>query len=957
MVIRREGMIWLFVLEQEPKMATFPSFDLMLLKVHQGFGCPTKFSTSQKRAFIDFRQPMDVYVEMKKKIFIEITHALGVEYLDTAEEVLNYLLDMENGYLRVVNNVWTFEADERQILWEVLAWEIVPYLARRVAFVSLGKVLDGGMPGGRFWYLPGVAPGKEEGPLELPVTQVLNWFMDLVGRPLEQVADDISRSSSDNDLGESFLRSFNNWRSGRSTPEISKIEQYFNDGVEIRFDNVFELRAGVDALAQYDDAVRYVNRRGLGERELVHEIPMTAEGRIGSVLNGSASDKEKKYFVECVERRYSKPSMKLVRQRLRMARMFQDGYVALLKYLCPGVSPVCLDYGKNKVMQLVDMYRTLANFTNEAWLKKRDEGEDAENAYFESSLRPHDRLGRYASIMVSLGPLGEKFTHQGLQERFKEMKPGDALEDQFALSFADEDDDSRSLKIAERDIRRLDAITGFAKSVSELQDEMRRGSAWRALQSVDKFDVIYSVAEALCDSLKVRKYALDRLHELAVTDDERTRLLVLELSYLLEGGEKKKSVEWRTRVEMLLAKVDSLSDPGIWKVLLLRLKGLHLVNCNKFDEALRCFKEAFTETGRAGYGSLRGQLARDCFAIQVSNAWLVENNHEIYYRELLRSGLYEKKLSASAGGVGFDPLKGGVPEIQDIARDVYEYFWKEMYRPYVGLHKKGGYGGSDKEFRKLFDAVTNNDESAMLEWYKRNPGKISERMRAVQGDTPLIGLIKTCFGRLEEDKLLDTYGRQLGGMRWLLKGMISFEANRWERLVVRLVGLCKVSDLIVTDFKGQNAFMLAVNANRIEIVKAMLEKGVDPDLKDYRGRAALHECIRMGLSDCARLLIDRGCSVSLTQDSDGLKPIHMAVVFGHADIAQMILSKDPRVIRDMDERRGWTPLEVVQCLLNNDDARRISEDRIRLGEHKPPSRDDLVAVYDVLKAAEKGRIG
>ena len=900
---------------------------------------------------------MDVYVEMKVKIVTEITQALGVEYLDTAEAVLNYLLDMENGYLRVVNNVWTFEADERQILWEVLAWEIVPHLARRVAFASLGKVLDGGMPGGRFWYLPGVAPGKEEGPLELPVTQVLNWFMDLVGRPLEQIADDVSRSSSDNDLGESFLRSFNNWRSGRSTPEISKIEQYFNDGVEIRFDNVFELRAGVDVLAQYDDAVRYVNSRGLGERELVNEIQMTAEGRIGSVLNGSASDKEKKYFVECVERRYSKPSMKLVRQRLRMARMFQDGYVALLKYLCPGVSPVCLDYGKNKVMQLVDMYRTLANFTNEAWIKKRDEGEDAENAYFEKLLMPHDRLGRYASIMVSLGPLGEKFTHQGLQERFKEMRPGDALEDQFASSFADEDDDSRFLEIAERDIRRLDAITGFAKSVSELQDEMRRGSAWRALQSVDKFDVIYSVAETLRDSLKVRKYALDRLHELAVTDDERTRLLVLELSYLLEGDEKKRSVEWRTRVEMLLEKVDSLSDLGIWKAPLLRLKGLHLVNCNKFDEAFRFFKEAFTETGRTGYGSLRGQLARECFAIQVSNAWLVENNHEIYYRELLRSGLYEKKLSVSAGGTGFDPLKEEVPEIQDIARDVYEYFWKEMYRPYVGLQKKGGYGGSDKEFRKLFESVLYDDERAMLEWYKRNPGRIGERMRGVQGDTPLIGLIKACFGVLEEGGLLDAYGRKLGDMWSVWKDMISFEANRQERLVVRLVGLCKVSDLIVTDFKGQNAFMLAVNANRIEIVKAMLEKGVDPDLKDYRGRAALHECIRMGLSDCARLLIDRGCSVSLTQDSDGLKPIHMAVVFGHADIAQMILSKDPRVIRDMDEQRGWTPLEVVQCLLNNDDARRISEDRIRSGGHKPPSRDDLVAVYDVLKAAEKGHIG
>ena len=956
MVIRREGMIWLFVLVQEPKMATFPSFDLMLLKVHQGFGCPTKFSTSQKRAFIDFRQPLNVYVEMKVKIVTEITQALGVESLDKADEVLNYLVDMENGYLRLVNNVWTFEADERQILWEVLAWEIVPYLARRVAFASLGKVLDGGMPGGRFWYLPGVAPGKEEGPLELPVTQVLNWFMDLVGRPLEQVADDISRSSSDNDLGESFLRSFNNWRSGRSTPEISKIEQYFNDGIEIRFDNVFELREGVDALAQCDDAVQYVNKRGLGERELVHEIPMTAEGRIGSVLNGSASDNEKKCFVMCVERRYSKPSMKLVRQRLRMARMFQDGYVALLKYLCPGVSPVCLDYEKNKVMQLVDMYRTLANFTNEAWLKKRDEGVDAENAYFENLLMPYDRYGRYASIMVSLGPLGEKFTHQGLQGRFKEMKPGDVLEDQFALSFTDKDDDPRFLRVIERDVRHLNAITGFAKSVSELQDRIRGGAAWRALQSVDKFDVIYSVAETCRDSLKVRKYALDRLHELAVTDDERTRLLVLELSYLLEGGEKKKSVEWRTRVEMLLAKVDSLSELGIWKALLIRLKGLHLVNCNKFDEASRCFKEAFSETGRTGYGSLRGQLARECFAIQVSNAWLVENNHEIYYREILRSGVYDKRLSADGGMGALRALNGVFPEIHDVARDVYEYFWKEMYRPYVGLQKKGGYGGSDKEFRELFESVLYDDENAMLEWYKCNPGRIGERMRDVQGDTPLIGLIKACFGGLEEGGLLDAYGRKLGDMRSVWKDMISFEANRQERLVVRLVGLCKVSDLIVTDFKGQNAFMLAVNANRIEIVKAMLEKGVDPDLKDYRGRAALHECIRMGLSDCARLLIDRGCSVSLIQDSDGLRPIHMAVVFGHADIAQMIVSKDPRAISDMDEW-GRTPLEVAQFLLDNDDARRFSENNIRSGGHKPPSRDDLVAVYDVLKAAEKEHIG
>ena len=150
--------------------------------------------------------------------------------------------------------------------------------------------------------------------------------------------------------------------------------------------------------------------------------------------------------------------------------------------------------------------------------------------------------------------------------------------------------------------------------------------------------------------------------------------------------------------------------------------------------------------------------------------------------------------------------------------------------------------------------------------------------------------------------------------------------------------------------------MLAVNANRIEIVKAMLERGVDPDLKDYRGRAALHECIRMGLSDCARLLIDRGCSVSLIQDSDGLRPIHMAVVFGHADIAQMIVSKDPRAISDMDEW-GRTPLEVAQFLLDNDDARRFSENNIRSGGHKPPSRDDLVAVYDVLKAAEQGHIG
>ena len=74
-------------------------------------------------------------------------------------------------------------------------------------------------------------------------------------------------------------------------------------------------------------------------------------------------------FVRLVVQRYQAPKISVVRQRLKIARAAQAGYLKLHAYLCPDVDQREADPRKNKLLQAIDIYIESYCFTVECYAK------------------------------------------------------------------------------------------------------------------------------------------------------------------------------------------------------------------------------------------------------------------------------------------------------------------------------------------------------------------------------------------------------------------------------------------------------------------------------------------------------------------------------------------------------------------------------------------------------------
>lgn len=91
---------------------------------------------------------------------------------------------------------------------------------------------------------------------------------------------------------------------------------------------------------------------------------------------------------------------------------------------------------------------------------------------------------------------------------------------------------------------------------------------------------------------------------------------------------------------------------------------------------------------------------------------------------------------------------------------------------------------------------------------------------------------------------------------------------------------------------GLSALDKAVIGNRIDICKALIQKGCDLDVKSgWFKRTPLHKAADMGLVEITELLLNAGASVD-TQDHRGEYPIHSAALHGHTKITRLLLQKD-----------------------------------------------------------------
>lgn len=235
-------------------MSTLPLVEAILLEVHQSLGC-TSYPTTKKNKFATGQDSLAAHKATGEKILHAIFDALDMDPRARLDAIDN-LTEFGNAYKYLELHTWTFAADERQILWMLLGYFYMPGLARRAAFWNLEEALDKGMPGGRFWYLPEPREVNGKPSLYLPVAQVVDWLLDLMGMPLEEFAD--KRSEVTQGGHDGLRRSLYNWRKDTNIRHDS-FRKYFSDDAVLEFKGTFTLDSSRTPSEQFADApgVRY----------------------------------------------------------------------------------------------------------------------------------------------------------------------------------------------------------------------------------------------------------------------------------------------------------------------------------------------------------------------------------------------------------------------------------------------------------------------------------------------------------------------------------------------------------------------------------------------------------------------------------------------------------------------------------------------------------------------------
>lgn len=458
------------------------------------------------------------------------------------------------------------------------------------------------------------------------------------------------------------LRTLQRWRLDGVLPKSAKkIDELFHDEAELVFHAAFDVDEGLPAEALFLSALDFVRRNQLSAATLWKQIPMTAE-RLGSVLDGNASEEEEQEFVRLLALRYARPEMRTIRQRLRVARMIQDGYQRLLAFLCPNVEKACTDPQQNKLLQLVALFQAIYNLTVES--SEHGGSYREQDAWFEGKLAPWDRVDTFLSIVPSLdGASRYSMLAERLSRRFMMLEEDSPLEDFIPLT------EERAGPILKARQLHLKKEHEEDLRLEQLLERIRTASPWRALQAEDSFWAVSQLAQREDLSSKVREMAIQRMRDLATTPGQSVEAILAELGSLVDCKPKQRPKDVQQRVQSLLEEADASPAHGEWKAPLLRFRAKHRLMKNDFHGAREDFEEALLACSEMSFGRLRGEIARDAWATAVAKTGLVRKKQEKYYRIMLGYGMFID----------------GVPSFDECAALCKEFFWTDLYQPCLGI--------------------------------------------------------------------------------------------------------------------------------------------------------------------------------------------------------------------------------------------------------------------------------
>jgi glycerophosphodiester phosphodiesterase len=139
--------------------------------------------------------------------------------------------------------------------------------------------------------------------------------------------------------------------------------------------------------------------------------------------------------------------------------------------------------------------------------------------------------------------------------------------------------------------------------------------------------------------------------------------------------------------------------------------------------------------------------------------------------------------------------------------------------------------------------------------------------------------------------------------------------------------------------KSSAVLALATKSNFTQVVRLLVEAGVDINWQDETGETALHVAARFGHDKCAKILLegtkDQTADVELTENAFSWTPLHVASVDGHLSIVELLISA--HADHNKLDASGWTAKEHAALRGHLSIADRLAEAAQKVSNLKPQS--------------------
>lgn len=638
----------------------------------------------KRREFEELRRKSDSQLATTEDYVDDILSSLGVDEIAQFQARHNFSVWSEvNNFLE--RNIWVSHSNPKHVIWLMATHVYAPGLGRHLAFWDTEQKTDPGMPGGRFWYLPAVMEENDE-VLAMPVTQVLDWLLDLLSASIDELAQALANSSMiggrEKDTvadARSIRKTLGNWHTGARTPGINKILEFFPNRLNLKFKGTYEWDENNSLDENFERARAFVKLKGLNEHALSVETPIPEEMAKNLLENDQLSAEEKGYFCHHVSLRYHPPTIRTIRTRLLYARAFQATYFMLAEAIgVPDEAKRLPNPSINQAVQVVSLFQVAYNTTIDTC--KRTDDETSERQLFRETLDERYPL-EARTTLLSVTPLDGNlhFLSNQLNKRLMELGNTDPIQDELPLACSKE----QFMALCKRKAELLRACQFEYEESDWLNTAPTDVDLYQRIDATQNWAALNSVVCSGTISLPVRRAAAWRMVDLANTDLEQAYGLVSLLSQLLNDPDKRnRPTDARELADTLFNRLKQLPTAEDLRPLILQLEAKHELANNSLEESKRKFDQALRNLSRQGFGTIRGEVARDALAVFACG-------HHPGFNQVACD---QYRLSIIYYGGLEEPVMY-LPSTEEMVKKVGEYFWENLYQPYEGvppLQPRGG---------------------------------------------------------------------------------------------------------------------------------------------------------------------------------------------------------------------------------------------------------------------------